>query len=189
MELDPTEMTPVVNRIKRAQGQLAGVLRMMEEGRDCEDVVTQLVAVSRALDRAGFAVVATGLQQFLANGDGTDSVGRQEDGETVPLPGVSDYPTHVDACGDGACACPSPRARRRQRRRREAREACQANTLRTATAMKATSQLVLLLHPLPVSTMPPAPARGNMAIGDVVSTVSFRGRSGLVTAGTRVGSV
>ncbi len=74
MELDPAEMTPIINRIKRAQGQLAGVLRMMEEGRDCEDVVTQLAAVSRALDRAGFAVVATGLQQCLANGDGTDSV-------------------------------------------------------------------------------------------------------------------
>ncbi len=74
MELDPAEMAPVINRIKRAQGQLAGVLRMMEEGRECEDVVTQLAAVSRALDRAGFAVVATGLQQCLANGDGTDSV-------------------------------------------------------------------------------------------------------------------
>ena len=46
---------------------------MMEEGRDCEDVVTQLAAVSRALDRAGFAIVATGLQQCLTNGDGTDS--------------------------------------------------------------------------------------------------------------------
>lgn len=66
MKLDPTEMTPVINRIKRAQGQLAGVLRMLEEGRDCEDVVTQLAAVSRALDRAGFAIVATGLQQCLA---------------------------------------------------------------------------------------------------------------------------
>ena len=74
MELDPTEMTPVINRIKRARGQLDGVLRMLEEGRDCEDVVTQLAAVSRALDRAGFAIVATGLQQCLANGDDVDSV-------------------------------------------------------------------------------------------------------------------
>ena len=74
MELDPSEMTSVINRVKRAQGQLAGVLRMMEEGRDCEDVVTQLAAVSRALDRAGFAIVATGLQQCLINGEGTDSV-------------------------------------------------------------------------------------------------------------------
>ncbi len=68
-ELDPAQMTPVINRIKRAQGQLAGVLRMLEEGRDCEDVVTQLAAVSRALDRAGFAIVATGLRQCLAGGD------------------------------------------------------------------------------------------------------------------------
>ena len=70
MELDPSGLGPVINRIKRAQGQLAGVLRMLEEGRDCEDVVTQLAAVSKALDRAGFAIVATGLQQCLAeNGD------------------------------------------------------------------------------------------------------------------------
>lgn len=74
MELNPQEMTPVINRIKRAQGQLAGVLRMLEEGRECEDVVTQLAAVSRALDRAGFAIVATGLQQCLANGEGLDGL-------------------------------------------------------------------------------------------------------------------
>ncbi len=72
MELDPAAMSPVINRIKRAQGQLAGVLRMLEEGRDCEDVVTQLAAVSKALDRAGFAIVAAGLQQCLA--DGADSL-------------------------------------------------------------------------------------------------------------------
>ncbi|WP_101524982.1 metal-sensitive transcriptional regulator [Nocardioides houyundeii] len=74
MKLDPTEMTPVVNRLKRARGQLDGVLRMLEEGRDCEDVVTQLAAVSKALDRAGFAIVATGLQQCLTNGDDVDSL-------------------------------------------------------------------------------------------------------------------
>jgi DNA-binding FrmR family transcriptional regulator len=74
MQLDPDDMTPVINRIKRAQGQLAGVLRMLEEGRECEDVVTQLAAVSRALDRAGFAIVATGLQQCLTHGDELDSL-------------------------------------------------------------------------------------------------------------------
>ena len=74
MELDPAGMTSVINRIKRTRGQLDGVLRMLETGRDCEDVVTQLAAVSRALDRAGFAIVATGLQQCLANGDDIDSV-------------------------------------------------------------------------------------------------------------------
>jgi DNA-binding FrmR family transcriptional regulator len=42
---------------------------MIEAGRDCEDVVTQLAAVSRALDRAGFALIASGLQQCIAAGD------------------------------------------------------------------------------------------------------------------------
>ena len=73
MQLDSDAMKPVVNRIKRAQGQLAGVVRMLEEGRECEDVVTQLAAASKALDRAGFAIVATGLQQCIADG-GTDSL-------------------------------------------------------------------------------------------------------------------
>lgn len=69
MQLDPEGLGPVINRIKRAQGQLGGVLRMLEEGRDCEQVVTQLAAVSKALDRAGFAIVASGLQQCLTAGD------------------------------------------------------------------------------------------------------------------------
>ena len=68
-ELNAEDMGAVINRIKRAQGQLAGVLRMIEDGRDCEDVVTQLAAVSRALDKAGFSIVASGLKQCLAEGD------------------------------------------------------------------------------------------------------------------------
>ncbi|MCG2622180.1 metal-sensitive transcriptional regulator [Arthrobacter sp. I2-34] len=71
MQLDPTELTPVVNRLKRAQGQLAAVTRMLEEGRDCKDIVTQLAAVSKALDRAGFAIIATGLEQCMAREDGS----------------------------------------------------------------------------------------------------------------------
>ena len=74
MDLDPTEMTAVINRIKRAQGQLGGVVRMLEEGRSCDEVVTQLAAVAKAIDRAGFAVIATGLQHCLADGEGLDGV-------------------------------------------------------------------------------------------------------------------
>ena len=74
MELDPKEMGKVINRLKRAQGQLAGVLRMLDEGRDCEDIVTQLAAVSRALDRAGFAIIATGMRQCLLESDGSASL-------------------------------------------------------------------------------------------------------------------
>lgn len=73
MELDPDEMTKVTHRLKRAQGQLAGVIRMLEEGRDCEDVVTQLSAVSRALDRAGFAIIASGMRQCMTREPGSES--------------------------------------------------------------------------------------------------------------------
>jgi DNA-binding FrmR family transcriptional regulator len=74
MELDRTEMGKVINRLKRAQGQLAGVQRMLEEGRDCEDIVTQLAAVSRALDRAGFAIIAAGMRQCLTQTDGDEEL-------------------------------------------------------------------------------------------------------------------
>ena len=66
MELSADDMAPVVNRLKRAQGQLGGVIRLIEEGGDCQSVVTQLAATSRALDRAGFAILSSGLQQCLA---------------------------------------------------------------------------------------------------------------------------
>jgi len=69
MQLDTSELTPVVNRLKRAQGQLAAVTRMLEEGRDCKDIVTQLAAVSKALDKAGFAIIASGLEQCISRGD------------------------------------------------------------------------------------------------------------------------
>lgn len=72
MQLPADEMGSAINRLKRARGQLDGVIRMLEEGRECEDVVTQLAAVSRALDRAGFSIVATGLKQCLLTGDGND---------------------------------------------------------------------------------------------------------------------
>lgn len=74
MDLDVNQLPDVVNRLRRAQGQLAGVLRMIEEGRDCEDVVTQLAAVSRALDRAGFAIIANGLKQCVVETGEVDSV-------------------------------------------------------------------------------------------------------------------
>lgn len=74
MELDPNDMVKVINRLKRAQGQLAGVLKMLEEGRDCEDIVMQLSAVSKALDRAGFAIIATGMRQCLVQADGKDTL-------------------------------------------------------------------------------------------------------------------
>lgn len=63
---DDDSIAQVLNRLRRAHGQLAGVISMVEQGRDCKDVVTQLAAVSRALDRAGFKIVATGMRQCLS---------------------------------------------------------------------------------------------------------------------------
>ena len=63
------EIHSVLNRLKRAQGQLGGVVRMIEEGRDCADVVTQLSAVHRALGRAGFDVIALNMRECLASPD------------------------------------------------------------------------------------------------------------------------
>jgi DNA-binding FrmR family transcriptional regulator len=71
LELHPSELTPVINRLKRAHGQLAAVTRMLEEGRDCKDVVTRLAAVSKALDRAGFAIIASGLERCIVQQDAT----------------------------------------------------------------------------------------------------------------------
>lgn len=68
---DEDSIAAVLNRLRRAQGQLAGVISMIEQGRDCKDVVTQLAAVSRALDRAGFKIVATGLRECMSGGGAT----------------------------------------------------------------------------------------------------------------------
>ncbi|MFY0408394.1 metal-sensitive transcriptional regulator [Solicola sp. PLA-1-18] len=62
---DQESITKVRNRLRRAQGQLNAVITMIDEGRDCKDVVTQLAAVSRALDRAGFQIVASGMRHCM----------------------------------------------------------------------------------------------------------------------------
>lgn len=65
MKLNRDDMQTVIRRLKRAQGQIGGILTMIEDGRDCEDIVMQLAAVSKAIDRAGFATVAQGLRQCM----------------------------------------------------------------------------------------------------------------------------
>lgn len=74
---DPIAATEVLNRLRRAQGQLAGVIAMIEQGRDCKDVVTQLAAVSKALDRAGFKIVAAGMRECAA--------GTAREGDHAPM--------------------------------------------------------------------------------------------------------
>lgn len=69
MELDKESLADVVVRLRRAQGQIGGIIKMIEEGRECADLITQLAAVSRALDRAGFKIIATGLEQCITGED------------------------------------------------------------------------------------------------------------------------
>lgn len=76
VHLDPEALDPVVKRLRRAQGQLAGILNMIEDGRDCADVVTQMAAVSKAIDRAGFTMIAAGLQQCIRS-DEDDTAARE----------------------------------------------------------------------------------------------------------------
>ena len=57
----------ILNRLKRAQGQLTAVISAVEKGNDCRSVVTQLSAVTSALDKAGFAIIAHAMQECLAD--------------------------------------------------------------------------------------------------------------------------
>jgi DNA-binding FrmR family transcriptional regulator len=70
--VDRQAMADVIKRLRRAQGQVGGVIKMIEEGRDCADVVAQLAAASRALDRAGFKIIATGIRQCALEGQSGD---------------------------------------------------------------------------------------------------------------------
>jgi DNA-binding FrmR family transcriptional regulator len=63
------EQKKILNRLRRAQGQLAAVISAVEAGDDCRDVVTQLAAVSSALDRAGFVIVSTAMRKCIAGDD------------------------------------------------------------------------------------------------------------------------
>ncbi len=69
MQVEAETVAEVTKRLRRAEGQIRGVIAMLESGRDCAEVVTQLAAVSRALDRAGYKVIASGLQQCMDTED------------------------------------------------------------------------------------------------------------------------
>ncbi|UOY91929.1 metal-sensitive transcriptional regulator [Ectobacillus sp. JY-23] len=53
------------NRLKRIEGQVRGVLRMLEEEKECKDVITQLSAARSAIDRTIGVIVGTNLEQCL----------------------------------------------------------------------------------------------------------------------------
>ena len=58
----------IMTRIKRAQGQLGGIVRMLEEGRNCDEIVTQMSAVSKAVHTAAFTLISASLEECIIEG-------------------------------------------------------------------------------------------------------------------------
>ncbi len=69
---DAQAQRKILNRLRRARGQLDGVINAVENGGSCRDVVTQLAAVSSALDRAGFALISSAMKDCLIDPDATE---------------------------------------------------------------------------------------------------------------------
>jgi DNA-binding FrmR family transcriptional regulator len=71
LRLAERDKQDVVNRLKRAEGQMRGVQRMIEDGRDCEAILQQLTAVRSALHTASLALARAYATQCLAESDDT----------------------------------------------------------------------------------------------------------------------
>lgn len=75
---DEAAQRKIVNRLRRAQGQLTAVTAAVEAGASCRDVVQQLAAVSKALDRAGFLVISSALKECLSDPDDEQALSAEE---------------------------------------------------------------------------------------------------------------
>ncbi|HEY7627522.1 MAG TPA: metal-sensitive transcriptional regulator [Ilumatobacteraceae bacterium] len=67
MDIPEDTIADLTRRLRRVEGQVRGVQQMLADGRDCRDVVTQLTAASKALDQAGFMLVAAGLEWCVSH--------------------------------------------------------------------------------------------------------------------------
>ena len=68
---DQDQVEDIIKRINRAQGQLGGISKMLEEGRDCQAIITQIAAVSKAVHSAAFMLISSSLKECLVE-DNTD---------------------------------------------------------------------------------------------------------------------
>ena len=70
----------VRHRLRRLEGQIRGIQRMLDEGEDCQSVVTQLAAAKAALDRVGYRLVAAGMRHcVVTESDQPDDAGGDDD--------------------------------------------------------------------------------------------------------------
>ena len=65
MDLPEDTIADLIRRLRKVEGQVRGIQQMLSDGRDCRDVVTQMSAASKAIDQAGFMLVAAGLKWCL----------------------------------------------------------------------------------------------------------------------------
>jgi DNA-binding FrmR family transcriptional regulator len=65
MQLPARTVDDVIKRLRRVEGQVRGIQQMLADGRDCRDVVTQMSAANKALEQAGFVLIAAGLTWCL----------------------------------------------------------------------------------------------------------------------------
>lgn len=68
----------VVNRLKRVEGQIKGILRMIDEGKNCKDVITQLSASRTAIDRTIGVIVSANLVECMRQIENSDDAAREE---------------------------------------------------------------------------------------------------------------
>ena len=64
---DEAQVEAISKRLKRAHGQLAAVIRMLEEGRNCDEIVTQMAAVNKAVNTAAFTLISTSLKECIVD--------------------------------------------------------------------------------------------------------------------------
>ena len=75
---DQDQMEAIAKRIKRAQGQLGAVARMLEEGRNCDEIVMQMSAVAKAVNTAAFTLISASLKECIIEGkNNSDEVSAQ----------------------------------------------------------------------------------------------------------------
>lgn len=75
MQLPEDVVADVRSRLRRIGGQIAGIERMLEDGRECRDLVTQISAANRALEQAGFKLVSAGLTYCLSHPEEAEAAG------------------------------------------------------------------------------------------------------------------
>ena len=79
MQLPDETMQDALKRLRRIEGQVAGIGRMLESGRQCAEVITQISAASRALDQVGFKLLATGLRSCVTDAEAAAEAGFDTD--------------------------------------------------------------------------------------------------------------